>query len=81
MRTADRQIFRIAPALLVLAITLLQPVPEARADFDKRTEGFTYESPILDIIKEPAGLPDDMRSHGTRLELKESIIKGHSHDY
>ena len=32
MRTADRQIFRIAPALLVLAITLLQPVPEVRAD-------------------------------------------------
>jgi hypothetical protein len=79
MRTADRQIFRIAPALLVPAITLLQPVPEARADFDKRTEGFTYKSPIPDIIKEPAVLPDDMRSHGTRHELKESIIKGHSH--
>jgi aminobenzoyl-glutamate utilization protein B len=54
---------------------------QAKADFDKRTEGFTYESPIPDMIKEPAGLPDDMRSHGTRLELKESIIKGHSHDY
>jgi len=33
------------------------------------------------MIKEPSGLPDDMRSHGTRLELKETIIKDHSHDY
>ena len=32
MRTANRQIFRIAPALLVLAIALLQPAPEAFAD-------------------------------------------------
>ncbi len=54
---------------------------QTKADFDKRTEGFTYESPIPDMIKEPAGLPDDMRSHGTRLELKESILKVHSHDY
>ena len=54
---------------------------QTKADFDKRTEGFTYESPIPDMIKEPAGLPDDMRSHGTRLELKETILKGHSHDY
>jgi aminobenzoyl-glutamate utilization protein B len=54
---------------------------QTKADFDKRTEGFTYESPIPDIIREPAGLPDEMRSHGTRIELKESIIKSHSHDY
>jgi hypothetical protein len=80
MRTANRQIFRIAPALLVLAITLLQPVPEARADFDKRTEGYTYKSPIPDIIKEPAGLPDDMRRYGTRSQLKATILKGEGDD-
>jgi hypothetical protein len=54
---------------------------QTKADFDKRTEGFTYKSPIPDMIKEPSGLPDDMRSHGTRLELKETFIKDHSHDY
>jgi hypothetical protein len=54
---------------------------QTKADFDKRTEGFTYESPIPDMFKEPASLPDNMRSHGSRLELKETIIKGHTHDY
>ena len=54
---------------------------QTRSDFNQRTDGFKYKSPIPDAIKEPAGLPDDMRSHVTRLELKESIIKGHSHDY
>jgi aminobenzoyl-glutamate utilization protein B len=56
-------------------------VKQTKADFDKRTEGFTYKSPIPEMFKEPASLPDNMRSHGTRLELKESIIKGHTHDY
>lgn len=75
MGTADRKIFRVAPAT-----TLLQSVPGARNDFDKRTEVFRYESPIPYISKRPAGLPDDMRNHGARLKLKESIVKGHSYD-
>jgi aminobenzoyl-glutamate utilization protein B len=62
-------------------LTDAELLKQTKADFDKRTEGFTYKSPIPDMFKEPAGLPDDMRSHGTRLELKESIVKGHSHDY
>jgi aminobenzoyl-glutamate utilization protein B len=53
---------------------------QAKGDFDKRTEGFTYKSPIPDIIKEPSGLPDDMRSHGTRSRLKETIIKSAGDD-
>jgi aminobenzoyl-glutamate utilization protein B len=48
---------------------------EMKADFDKRTEGFVYKSPINEMIKEPVGLPDDMRHFETLLELKESIIK------
>ena len=66
---------------------------QAKADFDKRTEGFTYKSPIPDMIKEPAGLPDDMRSYGTRAQLQATILKsggddsfgphdhGHFHNY
>ena len=71
----------------VLALTGMDILTDAeflkqtKADFDKRTEGFTYKSPIPDMIKEPSGLPDDLRSHGTRLELKETFIKDHSHDY
>jgi aminobenzoyl-glutamate utilization protein B len=53
---------------------------QAKADFDKRTEGYTYKSPIPDIIKEPAGLPDDMRSYGTRSQLKATILKGEGDD-
>lgn len=49
---------------------------EMKANFDKRTEGFVYNSPINEKIKEPVGLPDKMRDFGTLLELyKESIIK------
>ncbi len=48
---------------------------EMKADFDKRTEGFVYKSPINEMIKEPVGLPDEMRHFGPLLELKESIIK------
>ena len=44
-------------------------------DFAKRTEGFKYKSPIDKLIKEPIGLPNDMRSHGTTLDLKQSFIK------
>ena len=48
---------------------------------------------IPDIIKEPSGLPDDMRSYGTRAQLKATILKsggddsfgphdhGHFHNY
>ena len=53
---------------------------QAKADFDKRTEGFTYKSPIPDKIKEPSGLPDDMRSYGTRAQLKATILKGEGDD-
>jgi len=53
---------------------------EMKADFDKRTEGFVYKAPIPDIIKEPIGLPDEMRHFGTLLELKESYIKGPGDD-
>jgi len=53
---------------------------QAKADFDKRTEGYTYKSPIPDMIKEPSGLPDDMRSHGTRSQLKATILKGEGDD-
>ena len=111
MRTANRQIFRIAPALLVLAIALLQPAPEAFADVSVQDKEVlaavdkvaptveeiakklwdlsevslleiksSAKSPIPDIIKEPAGLPDDMRSYGTRSQLKATILKGEGDD-
>lgn len=48
---------------------------QVKADFDKRTQGFTYKSPIPDMIKEPVGLPDDMRKHGTIGDLKTAVIK------
>jgi aminobenzoyl-glutamate utilization protein B len=48
---------------------------QVKADFEKRTEGFTYKSPIPEIIKEPVGLPDDMRTHGTIGDLRKDIIK------
>jgi len=64
-------------AAKVLALTGMDILtdPELRkqmkADFDKRTEGFVYKAPIPDIIKEPIGLPDEMRHFGTVLQLKE----------
>ena len=48
---------------------------KVKEDFAKRTQGFTYKSPIPEMIKEPVGLPDAMRTHGTIGELKEAIIK------
>jgi aminobenzoyl-glutamate utilization protein B len=48
---------------------------EFKKDFEKRTEGFEYKSPIDPKIKEPVALPDDMRSHGSVLDLKESFHK------
>ena len=53
---------------------------EVKTDFDKRTEGFTYKSPLPDIIKEPISLPEPMRKHGTIGELKEAIIKHSGND-
>ena len=41
-----------------------------QTDFYKRTEGFVYKSPILDMIREPVGLPDEIRQHGSILDLK-----------
>lgn len=65
-----------------------------KADFEKRTEGFTYTSPLPDLIKEPVGLPDVDRKYGSVIELKEAIfnqmgdhqlapadVHGHSHDH
>jgi hypothetical protein len=46
-----------------------------KADFAKRTQGFTYKSPLPEIIKEPVGLPDNMRKHGTIGDLKAAVIK------
>ena len=48
---------------------------KAKEDFAKRTKGVEYKSPINALIKEPVGLPDDMRSHGSVLDLKEIIYK------
>ena len=48
---------------------------QAKADFDKRTEGLTYKSPIPDEVKEPSGLPDEMRKFGTRAQLKGTFLK------
>ena len=48
---------------------------QVRKDFEKRTEGFEYKSPINAMIKEPVGLPAEMRSHGSIMELKESFHK------
>jgi aminobenzoyl-glutamate utilization protein B len=47
----------------------------AKSDFKERTEGFEYKSPIDPKIKEPIGLPDEMRSHGSVLDLKHSFFK------
>lgn len=48
---------------------------QVKADFDKRTQGFTYKSPLPEMIKEPVGLPDSMRKHGTIGDLKSAVIK------
>ena len=48
---------------------------QVKADFDRRTQGFVYKSPIPEKIKEPVGLPDKMRQHGSILDLKESFFK------
>jgi len=55
-------------------LTDAELLEQVKADFDERTEGFTYESPIPDTIKEPSGLPDEMRRYGTRAQLKATIL-------
>ena len=57
---------------LLMDADLLQ---RAKDDFARRTKGTVYKSPINDLIKEPVGLPDEMRSHESVLDLKESIYK------
>jgi len=48
----------------VLALTCIdlltdaESPKQAKADFDKRTGGYIYRSPIPDTIKEPSGLPE-----------------------
>ena len=48
---------------------------KVKADFDSRTEGFIYKSPLPEILKEPVGLPAEMRKYESVLELKESFFK------
>ncbi len=70
-------------------LTDAELLKQAKADFDKRTKGLSYKSPIPDTIKEPSGLPDSMRSFGTRAQLKETFLKSggdhgwgtHDHDH
>ncbi len=52
---------------------------EVKAEFKERTKGFTYKSPIPDIIKEPVLLPEDMKKHESVVELKE-YFKKHAHE-
>jgi len=67
-----------AKALTLTGMDILAD-PELRkqmkADFEKRREGFVYKPHIPEMIKEPVGLPDEMRHFGTILEMKESYIK------
>jgi aminobenzoyl-glutamate utilization protein B len=58
-------------AARVLALTALDLLTDAelrtsaRADFAKRTEGFTYVSPLSPEQKQPLGLPDWLNSDGS----------------
>ena len=53
---------------------------EMRKDFDRRTEGFEYQSPIPDFVMEPVSLPQEMRSFGSVVELREALLK-HQNDH
>jgi hypothetical protein len=78
-----------AKAMGIDLLTDAELLKSAKADFDKRTEGLTYKSPIPDEVKEPAGLPDAMRKFGTRAQLKGTFLKSggdhawdsHDHDH
>jgi hypothetical protein len=66
-------------------LPLLELLADVQAEFKERTKGFTYKSPIPDIIKEPVLLPADMKKHESVLELKEAFLKqqhdeGFQHD-
>jgi aminobenzoyl-glutamate utilization protein B len=56
-------------------LTDAELLEEVQAEFKERTKGFTYKSPIPDIIKEPVLLPDDMKKHESIIELKEYFKK------
>lgn len=46
-----------------------------KAEFALQTEGFVYKSPLNPMIQEPISLPNDLRKHGTVIQLKEEYIK------
>lgn len=48
---------------------------EVTAEFKERTKGFSYKSPIPDIIKEPVLLPEHMKKHESIVEIKEYFKK------
>jgi aminobenzoyl-glutamate utilization protein B len=56
-------------------LTDAQLLADVQAEFKERTKGFTYKSPIPDIIKEPVLLPADMKKHESVLELKDAFLK------
>jgi aminobenzoyl-glutamate utilization protein B len=80
-------------AAKVLALTgkdiLTDPefLKSVKADFEKRTEGFTYKSPIPDFIKEPVGLPKEMRRYEDPAIIKDTFFNApgdhqyHNHDH
>lgn len=47
---------------------------QVQADFAKSTAGFTYKSPLPEFLKEPVGLPNDMRRYESVAEIKASFI-------
>jgi aminobenzoyl-glutamate utilization protein B len=55
----------------VLALSALDVLTDdelraaARADFERRTKGFTYVSPLPDSQKQPLGLPDWLNIDGS----------------
>ena len=57
------------------------------ADFERRTTDFTYVSPIPDFVKEPVGLPADMRSFEDPAKIKDTFFQApgdhefHDHDH
>jgi aminobenzoyl-glutamate utilization protein B len=70
-------------AAKVLAISALDVLTDeelrmaARADFEKRTEGFTYVSPLSPEQKHPFGLPDWINTDGSTEALGEMEKEAH----
>ena len=81
----DKGAFLAAQSLTLLGWDIItdESLRDAmRADFEKRTEGFTYQSPIPDFIKEPISLPEAYRTTGSVLELREVLInQKHDHEH